>query len=133
MKVELARIKDIPLVLEESINVADWDVERFDINFEGPITVKAECFRAGKEILINVETDFFEIIVCSRCAKEVKKEKNQKFMLNYNETEYPDFIDIDNDIREQLLLDMPLKVLCKQDCKGICPHCGKDLNEGECS
>ncbi len=35
-------------------------------------------------------------------------------------------------LKEQVLLALPSKVLCKPDCKGLCPHCGKDLNETEC-
>lgn len=36
-------------------------------------------------------------------------------------------------VREQVLLAAPLKVTCREDCKGLCPHCGKNLNEGPCS
>ena len=40
---------------------------------------------------------------------------------------------LEDALREQVLLDLPLKVMCREDCKGLCPHCGKNLNEGECS
>ena len=36
-------------------------------------------------------------------------------------------------IREQILLAMPMRALCKQSCKGLCMHCGKDLNAGICA
>lgn len=36
-------------------------------------------------------------------------------------------------LREQLLLALPLKTLCREDCKGLCPQCGKNLNEVQCS
>jgi len=36
-------------------------------------------------------------------------------------------------LREQVLLSLPLKMLCRDDCKGLCAHCGKNLNEGQCS
>src|SRR5579864_4247854 len=36
-------------------------------------------------------------------------------------------------LREQVLLSVPLKVVCREDCKGLCPHCGKNLNEERCS
>jgi uncharacterized protein len=36
-------------------------------------------------------------------------------------------------VREQVLLAVPLKVTCREDCKGLCPHCGQNLNEGACS
>ena len=35
--------------------------------------------------------------------------------------------------REQILLGLPVKQLCSEDCKGLCPECGRDLNLGECS
>ena len=36
-------------------------------------------------------------------------------------------------LREQVLLALPLKVTCREDCKGLCPHCGKNLNQDQCS
>jgi len=36
-------------------------------------------------------------------------------------------------LREQVLLAVPLKTICREDCKGLCPHCGKNLNEARCS
>ena len=36
-------------------------------------------------------------------------------------------------LREQVLLSVPLKTICREDCKGLCAHCGKNLNEGKCS
>ena len=36
-------------------------------------------------------------------------------------------------LREQVLLALPLKVTCRDDCKGLCVHCGKNLNEEQCS
>jgi uncharacterized protein len=40
---------------------------------------------------------------------------------------------LDDVIREQILLTVPLKVTCREDCKGLCPHCGKNLNQEQCS
>lgn len=40
--------------------------------------------------------------------------------------------DLDELLREDILLSLPTKVLCKSDCKGLCPMCGADLNNGPC-
>ncbi len=40
---------------------------------------------------------------------------------------------LDDVIREQILLAVPLKVTCRENCKGLCPHCGKNLNLETCS
>ena len=42
-------------------------------------------------------------------------------------------IDITEDVRQTLLLAVPLKLLCRESCKGLCPRCGKNLNEGGCA
>ena len=41
-------------------------------------------------------------------------------------------IDLKPAVREQVLLQIPGSALCREDCKGLCPKCGKDLNEGDC-
>jgi uncharacterized protein len=41
-------------------------------------------------------------------------------------------IDITNDVRDYLILSIPMKKLCNTDCKGLCIKCGKNLNEGAC-
>ncbi len=40
---------------------------------------------------------------------------------------------LEDALREQVLLDLPLKVMCREDCKGLCPHCGTNLNNNQCS
>ena len=41
-------------------------------------------------------------------------------------------IDLDEDVRQTVLVAVPLKLLCRENCKGLCPTCGKNLNEGPC-
>jgi uncharacterized protein len=40
---------------------------------------------------------------------------------------------LEDALREQVLLAVPLKTLCREDCKGLCPHCGRNLNHAQCS
>lgn len=44
-----------------------------------------------------------------------------------------DGILLEDALREQVLLSVPIRVLCREDCKGLCPHCGTNLNSGTCS
>ena len=62
--------------------------------------------------------------------------------LNLKKPEYTDFADIqdindnmdiiDEQLAEALLLDFPRKILCSEDCPGLCPKCGKSLKGGDC-
>ena len=44
-----------------------------------------------------------------------------------------DFIEVSDIIREQILLGLPMKPMCREDCKGLCPYCGKNRNLEACN
>lgn len=50
-----------------------------------------------------------------------------------NIASYKDSIDLCQIVDEQVVLALPMKSLCSEDCKGLCPHCGKNLNESSCT
>ena len=62
-----------------------------------------------------------------------KVDLNKNLKLNYTADNAKPLIDLDPDIREEIILDYPLSPLCKPECKGLCPKCGKNVNEGKCS
>ena len=57
----------------------------------------------------------------------LENEENEDFILldNYK-------LDLDDLVLSDILLELPYKSLCREDCRGLCPHCGKDLNDGLC-
>jgi uncharacterized protein len=90
---------------------------------------------------------------CSRCTKEASRAVSASFDLSYlpqpkwpnegaeielryeeMEVAYYDGIvfDVDLMVLEQIELAMPMKFVCREDCKGLCYNCGADLNEGAC-
>jgi uncharacterized protein len=90
---------------------------------------------------------------CARCLEPVPQEVARHFELLYRplgadagrdelsvtdaEAEIGyyqgDGILLEDVLREQVLLALPLKAICREDCKGLCPHCGKNLNQEQCS
>lgn len=92
-------------------------------------------------------------ILCARCLEPVPYPVKRHFDLLYRpagsdigegkEVELQDKdaavsyyegggIELTDLLREQVLLEVPLKTVCKEDCKGLCPHCGRNLNTGQC-
>jgi uncharacterized protein len=77
---------------------------------------------------------------CRRCLRPVegllKVDVQELFEATPRDGEtYPlghDRVDLEPLARETLILDLPLVPLCREDCRGLCPTCGKDLNEGDC-
>jgi len=70
---------------------------------------------------------------CGRCLAPVEKEISaENIELFIDLAQAAEEIDISEDIRSELLLELPMILLCKEDCKGLCPRCGTDLNCGKC-
>ena len=91
-------------------------------------------------------------MACSRCLEEAQMSVNVPFRytlmpalednreeveLTEEDLEYGvydgEIIDCDPLIYEQIVLQIPMKVLCRDDCRGLCPQCGANLNMGVCS
>lgn len=79
--------------------------------------------------------------VCDRCGSEFRREKETKLYAVIVEdagddpelfTLEGDGIELDEIISTLFILDMETKFLCREDCKGLCPACGKNLNDGPC-
>ena len=71
--------------------------------------------------------------LCGRCLEPVtKKIENSGVCLFYGQPG-EDELDITEDVRGEMLLELPMNLLCSEECRGLCPHCGKNLNRESCS
>ncbi|MDD3205393.1 MAG: DUF177 domain-containing protein [Lachnospiraceae bacterium] len=115
----------------------------FPIVRKKPVSLKATNIGSGKAEL-DVQTQVVLMMSCDRCLKDVEYTFDISFSIEVLapsiETEEPNEdnfmegyqLNVESLISRELLMNWPMKVLCKTDCKGICKVCGKDLNTGEC-
>ncbi len=118
----------------------------FPIIEKAPIELRI-ANRDGSKLLITGTVDFAASIPCSRCLEEVptrihfdieKEFRLENSAIHDEEMEEIDYLigfdlDIDRLIYGEILVNWPMKVLCKEDCKGICKVCGMNLNKGDCN
>ena len=122
------------------------DVEGSDLSAEGPARVLMQAVYRGRDKGIMLE-GHFDVRVkprCHRCLKEfslhLKGDFSEEVMLDEegvcasleDEVCTGEMIDLSALAREHLLLALPLKMLCRQDCQGICPLCGQDRADTPC-
>ncbi len=134
---------------EEGSVSFDFLLDLTDVDFYGnhpfptPVTVKGSVENFAGIVLLKATSQFEFSAPCDRCAELVKRPTTLSFehviVTNVEDEENDGFIvaeqmqlDVEELIRDNLILWMPSKVLCKEDCKGLCDQCGKNLNEGEC-
>lgn len=125
-------------------NSIDNITEEFKII--GPVIYKGEIYKMQGEYLINVDINYTYSTQCDRCLKPITNEANttlsgkliqddvDEFEEDENLIYYEnDFLDLNKYISMEIISSLPMKSLCDEECKGICPSCGKDLNNGECN
>jgi uncharacterized protein len=115
----------------------------YDILVDGDVAV-VSVSRISGGFLITIEVAAQVYGPCSRCLREVvlavKAEQEEFVPQDPSEWEPEDpspfiedlVVDVSGIGREALVLALPVKVLCRDECSGLCPGCGLDLNEGRC-
>jgi uncharacterized protein len=132
VKININQIPAEGLVFEENIAPQALDLDTDIIKFLAPIKVRADITRITNAVTVELDLNAVMSISCSRCLKEFDSGLKKNFRVSYQIDKSQYLIDFNPDIRQEIILDYPLKPLCKPDCKGLCPGCGKDLNQGEC-
>ena len=90
--------------------------------------------RIGRELLVRgrLEQDFEA--ACSRCGADFDfTVKVPDFTVSVETDEKTEFVDLTDELRESIILHLPTYPVCRVDCRGVCPQCGKNLNEGACT
>lgn len=93
--------------------------------------ISQECGRCLEPVTIPIGGDFVYTLVPAKVevAKDLELTTQELEKSYYS----GDFIDLAPMICEQIVLHVPMRVLCNDDCKGLCPHCGINLNTGSCA
>ncbi len=87
----------------------------------------------GDELLVRGKVRCAVVFRCSRCAVEFTKEVDENpYVRSYELLDETESVDLTPDMREATLLAFPAYPVCKSECLGLCPKCGKDLNKGPC-
>jgi uncharacterized protein len=122
------------------------------VRLVAPVKVEGKVRLARPEVFVNGHFETRAQVECDRCLKQVELPVDADFDLQYiTGAEYESsataelteevmsvsvfdgaVIDVDEIVKEQILLAVPTRMLCQPDCKGICPVCGIDKNTGDC-
>lgn len=118
----------------------------------GPAAIKVAIRKMGLETVVKGSVESCAQVDCDRCLRPIQIPVNSEFSLEYiTDTDYEstqtaeltdelmsvgvfdgETIDVEEIAREQILLAVPTRALCKEDCKGFCEKCGADKNAGDC-
>ena len=120
----------------------------YRVTFSAPLAVSGEIRNNAGYMRMTLSLSLSYIAPCARCLADVSGDFSfdvertvvpEGMLAHVSEEDADDyailhkgFLDMDEELLELLELNFPTKHLCSDDCKGFCPHCGKDLNTGDC-
>jgi len=156
MDLDLEKALDEPVDLSHQFDVTRERLQRDDVLSLTPVAFQGRLRRADTGFILEGRLEFEGTTTCARCLKPVSfarsgpvswvfapsHERNaaaagEEVELSARDLDvvwYDDFtVPFDWLIEEQVLLDLPMKALCRQDCRGLCPMCGADRNVTACA
>lgn len=153
--VDIRQLKRGPLRLEGLFAPGEVDFSKDGLVQATPMEWTAVAEQAGGEIRIAGRVISKVDLPCSRCLEparvpidwsfdlffmerdEMKFDEDEEVELSDEDTRTAFFtgseLPIADILREQVLLALPMKALCRSDCKGLCPKCGANMNNDSCS
>ena len=89
------------------------------------LTFDTRCDRCLTEVPTKLALQFDRVVTSPDAVTEDEEDDDQNFMEGYQ-------LDVETFVYNEILLNWPAKILCREECKGVCPVCGQNLNEKEC-
>ncbi len=123
----------------------DYQLALTDLSLiEKPVHVKGSVYNRAGVVHFSAAAAFDTAAPCDRCAELTRRRFTVPIehilVTSLNNEENDEFIllsdmrfETDDLVREDIILSLPSSYLCREDCKGVCQYCGKNLNTGSCS
>ena len=128
-------VKDIPakgLELSQDVEPVLIGLEDADYKCLPPLKVAGKAQRVEGTVIVHVEVTARFLYTCARCLEVFEQSSVRELDFDYAVDNSMKVIDISDDIRQEMILDLPVRILCREDCRGICASCGANLNIEEC-
>lgn len=148
MKIDVSSILKVTgarVGIDCTVDLANADFLGESYTFEEPLAVKGEIYNNGQTLTLEARVTGKMITECARCLDEVHADVDfdiEEYLARADEGEAQDKedlilfdgheVELDGIIRDRFLMNLSGRYLCREECKGLCPVCGHNLNEGDC-
>lgn len=147
------RERDEPLLIEKDFDEEELKIDNPISALQRPAHSEVKVSLWGERLSVEGKLVADLVLTCSRCLKPFTRKIQKGFELEYRpdpvvETEGEDLgltytdleigfyrddrLDLGAVVSEQIVLEIPMKPICQEACKGLCDQCGADLNESSC-
>lgn len=152
LKMDATELRDGKTEFKFDCSPDSLSLGRNIVDLDGDGRVEISIFRRADEIDVKGSVSFVCYLECSRCLRRYRTNHTERITVYYRKVGaipagreielsevdaltyfYDDnMINLSSSIRDVILLFVPIKPLCSPKCKGLCPTCGQNLNQGKC-
>jgi uncharacterized protein len=154
MILNLLKADEVPLEFEGEFDLSAHEAVRDVVSLAGPVAVKGRVEKAARGYRLEAELSWKGEVACSRCLGAIPMKHDGEFeILLQPEKDQPEEdehalspgeldvawfpeskeVDLVPLVAEQVVLAIPMKPLCREDCAGLCATCGANRNEAPCA
>jgi len=152
MRIDLERLDETGGKFARAYKIDELTFDEHDLNLVEPVTVEGRIRRKGLEVELRGHLRAKAAVSCGRCLKSVELSIELDFTerftpaVSWKDEEQHELseadldlsafdgegIELDDLVKEEIMLALPGQTLCRDECKGLCANCGVDLNTGSC-
>ena len=118
--------------LEQTVSPEEIGLAPEDVKPLTPIRITALLERVGETVIAKANVKMRISFFCARCLEEVSYDHVLDCNFDYQIESEAQVIDFGDDIRQEIILGLPTRILCKEECEGIRAGCGINLNLEKC-
>ncbi|MGB9803173.1 YceD family protein [Desulfofundulus sp.] len=156
MRIDVSDLKKSPgesIQVELSSPLPEFEFNGEKLIFNGPVRASLEVTNTGKALLVEGEVRGVLEVRCARCLEPFRwpvettlnevyypADNEEAAVVDPAEEEYQEWIpftgdvlDVTPEVLKSIMLALPMRFLCDENCRGLCPRCGRNLNVAECS
>ncbi len=139
------KVKSLQFSFELELNGENAPMPPVGVTVTSPVRVTGVITDSGTCLSLRLDAEADYSAMCDRCAESLsgvvsthteRMVVEEGSLSDNSDEEYfiacDGMLDLDDDIAEELMLAFPSRMICSEDCRGVCPVCGQNLNLGDC-
>ena len=106
-----------------SLELSNFGIGKAMVKGSTKMSFSTRCDRCLTNVVTDLDIEFERLVTAPDV--ETEDEESRDYMEGYQ-------LDVEALMQNEILVNWPVKILCKEDCKGVCPKCGQNRNTGDC-
>jgi len=132
IKISVRDVTSNGLNIDQSIPKEGIGLSDEEVDIRSLVSVKARLQKVDNTIIAKTHVKAEFGYLCARCLEELSSTEERDYQFDFEIDPTSEYIDLGEEIRQEIIMANPARILCSKDCKGICPKCGANLNKEQC-